>query len=67
MRIKVFAVLFAATGALAACGDTTAEQLLYGGAAGAGVSAVVNGNLVAGAAVGAAANYVYCNEFPRRC
>ena len=52
---------------LAACGDNTMEQALYGGGAGMVGSALLDGNLVAGAAVGAAANVIYCTENPGKC
>lgn len=52
---------------LSACGDTTGEQAVIGGAAGAGTAAVTNGNVVAGAAVGAGANILYCEANPGRC
>ncbi|UWQ90264.1 hypothetical protein QEZ52_15995 [Aliisedimentitalea scapharcae] len=54
-------------GALGACGDTTGEQALYGAGAGVVGSALLDGNLVAGAAVGAAANVIYCAENPSKC
>ncbi|MBT8155551.1 hypothetical protein KMP13_17095 [Epibacterium ulvae] len=52
---------------LAACGETTGEQAVVGAAAGTVGSALLQGNLVTGAAVGAAANVIYCKEYPRRC
>ena len=52
---------------VAACGDTTGEQALFGAGAGAVGSALLDGNLVTGAAVGAAANVIYCKEYPGRC
>ncbi|WP_109466504.1 hypothetical protein [Albibacillus kandeliae] len=63
---KIVAAL-ALCGGLAACGDTTGEQALYGAGAGAAGSALLNGNLVTGAAVGAAANLIYCQENPGKC
>ncbi len=54
-------------GTLGACGDTTGEQAVYGAGAGAVGSALLNGNLLAGAAVGAAANVIYCTENPSKC
>lgn len=53
--------------ALAACGDTLGEQAVYGGAAGAGVSAVTDGDVLTGAALGAAGNVAYCQTYPGRC
>ncbi len=65
-RFKCAAALVCSLG-LAACGDTTGEQVAIGAAAGTVGSALLEGNLVAGAAVGAAANVIYCKEYPRRC
>lgn len=67
MRIKSIALLVVAAAGLAACGDTPLEQAVYGGAAGAGTAAVVDGNILAGAAVGAAGNLIYCEENPGKC
>ncbi|MBY6059256.1 hypothetical protein [Leisingera daeponensis] len=67
MLRKPIAIGFAICTGLAACGDTTGEQLLYGAGAGAAGSALLDGNLVTGAAVGAAANVIYCKEKPGRC
>lgn len=63
--VKISAVL-ALTG-LAACGDTLGEQALIGAGAGAGTAAVVDGDLVTGAVVGAAGNVAYCRTYPGRC
>ncbi|MCL3883689.1 hypothetical protein [Marivita sp. GX14005] len=52
---------------LSACGDTLGEQALGGGAAGAGVAAATGGDLLTGAAVGAAGNVAYCQTYPDRC
>jgi len=52
---------------LAACGDTVGEQALFGGAAGAVGAAAVDGDPVVGAAVGAAGNTLYCQQYPSRC
>ena len=67
MPRKSLAIALAALAGLAACGETTGQQALIGGAAGAGTAAVVNGNLLAGAAVGAGANVLYCQENPQAC
>lgn len=67
MRAKPLYAAAALCALLAACGDTTGERLLYGAGAGAAGSALLNANLVTGAAVGAAANLVYCQENPRKC
>ena len=52
---------------LAACGDTMGEQALYGAGAGAATAAVLDGDLAAGAILGAGANVLYCRENPRKC
>lgn len=52
---------------LAACGDTTGEQALYGAGAGVGAAAILDGDLITGAAVGAAGNVLYCSQHPNRC
>ncbi len=67
MRIRTVSLVLAAAVGLAACGDTPAERAIYGGAAGAGTAAVFDGNILAGAAVGAAGNVIYCQENPGKC
>jgi len=67
MQAKLIIGAVAACTGLAACGDTTGEQVVYGAGAGALGSALIDGNLVNGAAVGAAANVIYCKENPRKC
>lgn len=57
----------AVLGFIAACGDTVGEQALFGAGAGAGTAAVLNGNVVGGAALGAGANILYCQENPGKC
>ena len=68
MRVShsIFAGLLA-LGGLVACGDTVGEQAVIGGAAGAGTAAVLDGNILAGAAVGAAGNVAYCQAYPHKC
>jgi hypothetical protein len=61
----VYAILVLS--AFAACGDTLGKQALIGGGAGLGTAAVLDGNLAAGAVVGAAGNVAYCQAFPDRC
>ncbi|WP_378213380.1 hypothetical protein U5922_005210 [Aquicoccus sp. G2-2] len=58
---------FMALALVASCGDTPVEQALMGGGAGAAGAAVLNGNVLAGAAVGAAGNVLYCQKYPTRC
>jgi malic enzyme len=67
MYTKTIASGFALCATLAACGDTTGEQLVYGAGAGAAGAAILDGNVAAGAAVGAAANVIYCKENPGPC
>ncbi len=67
MRTTTVAILVAAAAGLAACGDTPLERAAYGGAAGAGTAAALDGNLLTGAAVGAAGNLIYCEENPGKC
>lgn len=67
MKKGLLWMVLAICGGLAACGDTTGEQALYGAGAGAAGAAVLDGNLITGAAVGAAANVIYCKEHPYRC
>jgi osmotically inducible lipoprotein OsmB len=67
MQKTAFAALALATTLLAGCGQTTGEQVLFGGASGALGAAVLDVNPVAGAAVGAGANYLYCEANPGVC
>ncbi|MCB1343042.1 MAG: hypothetical protein KDK24_18630 [Pseudooceanicola sp.] len=60
-------VALALAGSLAACGDDPLEQGLYGGAVGLGAAVALDANPVAGAALGAGANYLYCQRNPSRC
>jgi len=53
--------------ALAACGDTAAEQAIIGAGAGAGAAILTGGDVVTSAAGGAAANVVYCQTNPDKC
>ncbi|MBE1283010.1 MAG: hypothetical protein GJ676_06835 [Rhodobacteraceae bacterium] len=63
---RIFGILGLCVG-LSACGESTGEQVLFGSAAGAAGSALLHGNLVTGAAIGAAANVIYCKENPSKC
>lgn len=65
-KYKLILAACAALG-LSACGDTLGEQALGGGVVGAGTAAVADGNMVQGAAIGAAANVAYCQTYPERC
>lgn len=63
---RIFSLL-ALCGGLAACGQSTGEQVVYGASAGALGSLLLDGNPVTGAAVGTAANLIYCKENPGKC
>ena len=58
---------FPVLAALVACGDTALEQSVIGAGAGLGTAAILDGNLAAGAVVGAAGNLLYCQSNPGRC
>ncbi|MTI00678.1 hypothetical protein [Roseibium sp. RKSG952] len=60
MRISRLILVLAACAGVSACGDTTGEQALLGGGAGAVGAAVLNADPIFGAAVGAAGNVLYC-------
>ena len=65
MRILPLAGVLAL--ALAGCGDSVAEQALFGGAAGVGVAAVAGGDPIAGGIVGAGGNVAFCQLNPHAC
>ncbi|TMV06992.1 hypothetical protein FGK63_12815 [Ruegeria sediminis] len=67
MPLKSILAVFLLVVWVSGCGDTTGEQILYGAGAGAAGSAILDTNIVAGAAVGAAANVIYCEENPHKC
>lgn len=68
MQINLKAILLLGSlGPLAACGDTALEQAVIGAGAGAGTAAILDGNLLTGAAVGAAGNLLYCQTKKKRC
>ncbi|KPQ06568.1 MAG: hypothetical protein HLUCCA12_09800 [Rhodobacteraceae bacterium HLUCCA12] len=64
---KAIVLPLAAVSALAACGNNPGEQALFGGGAGAVGAAALGGDPVAGAAVGAGGNVLYCQANPGRC
>lgn len=64
-KIKLTLALLGFTG-LVACGDTGIEQALIGAGAGAGTAAILDGDLLTGAAVGAAGNVIYCQTGKRK-
>ncbi len=66
-RFTKFTLALVAAAGLSACGNTFGEQALIGAGAGTAASAVVGGNLAAGAIIGSAANVVYCKEFSSKC
>ncbi|MAY86958.1 MAG: hypothetical protein CML02_09630 [Pseudooceanicola sp.] len=61
------AIVLALLGGLAACGDDPTERALYGGAAGLGVATLTDTNPIVGTAAGAAANMLYCQQYPSKC
>ena len=67
MRKSFWIVGIVALTGLAACGDTPLEQGLMGAGAGAGAAAITGGSVAAGAAIGAAGNVLYCQQYPSRC
>ena len=67
MSTRIISLLFAGALGLAACGDTLGEQAVGGGAVGVGAAALTGGNLIQGAAIGAAGNVAYCQLYPGRC
>jgi len=67
MHVRTIILILAGTISLAACGDTLGDQAIGGAAIGAGVSAITDGNIATGAAVGAAGNVAYCQTYPHKC
>ena len=67
MRATPILTTIALCAGLAACGDTAGEQALYGAGAGMLGSLVVDGDPVLGAAAGAGANMLYCQQNPGKC
>lgn len=53
--------------ALASCGETLTDQALIGAGAGVAGAVVLEGDIVTGAALGAAANALYCQQNPSKC
>lgn len=60
MRVQRVFPILAICATLAACGDSTGEQAILGGGAGAIGAAVLSADPVFGAVVGAAGNVLYC-------
>ena len=60
MRTSRLFLVLATCAGLAACGDSTGEQAILGGGAGALGAAVLSADPLFGAAVGAAGNVLYC-------
>lgn len=67
MPIKPIIATLGLCAAVAACGETTGQQALLGGGAGAVGGAILGANPVATAAVGAGANVLYCQQYPSKC
>lgn len=66
-KLRTGLAIAAACGALAACGDTPGERALIGAGGGVAAATVLDADPLAGAAVGAAANLLYCNRHPGHC
>ena len=66
MHIKLWISALAICGALSACGDTALEQGLMGAGAGVAGAVVLDKDPATGAAIGAAANVLYCQQ-TKRC
>lgn len=67
MHRKVMAAGFVLVFGLAACGDTLGEQALFGAGTGAVAGAVVGGDPLTGAVIGAGGNVAFCQLYPERC
>ena len=67
MARKALALALAVPLFLAACGDTIGEQALSGAVVGAGTAAIFDGDIGAGAAVGAVGGLLCCQAFDTRC
>ncbi|QGX97791.1 hypothetical protein EI983_05670 [Roseovarius faecimaris] len=65
INVKAF-ILVLGLAPLAGCGDTALEQAVLGAGAGAGTAAILDGNILTGAAVGAAGNVLYCQTGKKR-
>jgi hypothetical protein len=62
MQFKVRIVAFAGFVALSACGESLGEQAIIGAAAGVGTALLIEGNIGAGALVGAGLNMLACTQ-----
>ena len=67
MQHRTWISAVAACLTLAACGETAGEQAIIGAGAGAGAAILLDASPIAGAAVGAGANYLYRQENPGKC
>jgi len=67
MQITHWVLAATVCAGLAGCGDTAGEQALLGAGAGAGAAVVLDGDVATGAVAGAAANVLYCQQYPSRC
>ena len=66
MQKKTWIGAVVALVALASCGDTTLEQVLYGAGAGATTAGLLGGDTATGALLGAGVN-VYCQTSSELC
>jgi hypothetical protein len=62
MQFKVRIAAFAGLVALSACGESLGEQAIIGAAAGVGTALLIDGNIGAGALVGAGLNMLVCTQ-----
>ncbi len=67
MARTVLGLVLATPLLLAACGNTVGEQALSGAVVGAGVTAILDGDVGTGAVVGAVGGLVYCRAFDANC
>ncbi len=67
MQNKLSIVAISALLALSACGETLLQQGLMGAGAGAAAATVMGGDAITGAALGSAANVLYCRRNPGSC
>jgi hypothetical protein len=62
MQRKATVAAFAGLLALSACGETVGEQAIIGAAAGVGTALLIDGNIGAGALLGAGVNLLVCSQ-----
>jgi hypothetical protein len=67
MPMELYIAAIGVSATLAGCGKTGTDQVLLGGAAGAGLAVVTDANPVKGVVIGAARNFLYCQTYPNKC